>query len=151
MNIKVIAENKKSRFDYELLETFEAGIKLSGPEVKSIKAGHISLKEAFIATRDNEAYLTNAHVSPYNPATYNNKEPRRSRKLLLKKEELNTLSNKSQAGGLTIVPVKIYLSHGLVKLEIALARGKKLQDKRETLKQRDIERDAQHELKNFRS
>lgn len=150
MNIKVISDNKKARFDYELLENYEAGIELTGPEVKSIKQGHISLKEAFIATRNNEAYLTNAHVSPYNPATHNNSEPRRSRKLLLKRDELNNLISKSQASGLTIVPVKIYLKRGLVKLEIALARGKKLHDKRETLKRRDIERDAQREVKDFR-
>lgn len=147
MNIKVVADNKKARFDYELLETFEAGIELFGPEVKSIKDGHISIKEAYVVPTGSELFLINAHVSPYNPAAHENSEPKRSRRLLLKRTEIDHLIGGAQAGGHTIVPVKIYLSHGLVKLEIALARGKKLHDKRETLKQRDIDRDIAKELK----
>lgn len=147
--MKTIADNKKARFDYELLENFEAGVELTGPEVKSIKEGHISIKEAFIHLKDNEAWLVNAHVSPYNPASRENSDPKRTRRLLLKRKELVLLTGKSQAAGLTIVPVKIYLSHGLIKLEIALAKGKKLYQKKELIKQRDIERDSQRELKNF--
>lgn len=147
MNVKVVAENKKARFDYELLETLEAGLELSGPEVKSIKSGHISIKEAYVVPKDAELWLINAHVSPYNPASRENADPKRSRKLLLKRSEIDHLTNQSQAGGLTIVPVKVHLSHGLVKLEISLAKGKKAYNKKETIKRRDIEREVQRELK----
>jgi SsrA-binding protein len=129
------------------LETYEAGIALTGPEVKSVKEGHISIKEAYVVGKDRELWLINAHISPYNPATVYNQDPKRSRRLLLNREEIDGLANRSQAGGLTIVPVKVYLKRGLVKLEIALARGKKLHDKRETLKRRVIEREVQRELK----
>lgn len=145
--IKVIAENKKARFDYEILETYEAGIELLGPEVKSIRSGHISLKEAFASVKDNQVWLNNAHVSPYKPAAGNNTEPTRARRLLLKRTEIEKLISSSQATGNTIVPVKVYLSHGIVKIEIALARGRKLHEKKEKLKQKDILRDVQKELK----
>ena len=148
-NIKVIAENKKAHFDYELLETYEAGIELTGPEVKSIRAGHISLKESFASVKDNQVWLNNAHVSPYKPAAGNNSEPTRARRLLLKRTEIDKLIGASQAGGNTIVPVKIYLSHGIIKLEIALARGRKLHDKRDVLKKRQVERDVAKELKDI--
>lgn len=148
--IKVIAENKKARFDYELLETYEAGIELTGPEVKSIRSGHISLKESFATVKDNQVWLNNAHVSPYKPAADMNSEPTRARRLLLNRSEIDKLVTASQASGNTIVPVKIYFSHGIIKLEIALARGKKLHQKKEILKSKDIERDAQRELKNLR-
>lgn len=148
-NIKVIAENKKARFDYELLETYEAGIELTGPEVKSIRDGHISLKESFASVKDNQVWLNNAHVSPYKPAAGNNSEPTRARRLLLKRTEIDRLIGASQASGNTIVPVKIYLSHGIVKLEIALARGRKSHEKKEKLKQKDILRDVQKELKDI--
>lgn len=147
MNIKVITDNKKARFDYELIENFEAGIQLTGPEVKSIKEGHISIKEAYVVPNGNELSLINAHISPYNPASRENSDPKRSRKLLLKRKEIDNLLSKVQAGGLTIVPVKVYLSRGLVKLDIALAKGKKSYDKREAIKRKDIERDIQKELK----
>lgn len=147
--IKVIAENKKARFDYELLENYEAGIELTGPEVRSIRDGHISLKESFATVKDNQVWLNNAHVSPYKPAASNNAEPTRARKLLLKRSEIDKLIGASQASGSTIVPVKIYLSHGIIKLEIALARGRKLHDKRELLKARQQNRDVAVELKNI--
>jgi len=146
-NIKVIAENKKARFDYELLETYEAGIELTGPEVKSIRDGHISLKESFASVKDNQVWLNNAHVSPYKPAADNNGEPTRARRLLLKRTEIDKLIGASGAGGNTIVPVKIYFSHGIIKVEIALARGRKLHDKREVLKKRQQDRDVAKELK----
>jgi SsrA-binding protein len=149
-NIKVIAENKKARFDYDILETYEAGVELFGPEVKSIRDGHISLKESFASVKDNQVWLNNAHVSPYKPAADMNSEPTRARRLLLKRDEINKLIGAAQTNGLTIVPVKIYLSHGIIKLEIALARGRKLHEKKEKLKQKDIERDAQKELKDIR-
>lgn len=150
MNTKVVADNKKARFDYELLENFEAGLELTGPEVKSIKAGHMSIKEAFVTFKDNEAWLLNAHVSPYGPASRENSDPKRTRRLLLKRTEIDYLKQKAETAGLTVVPVKVYLSKGFIKAEIALARGKKLHDKRETLKRRDIERDVQRELKSWK-
>lgn len=148
-NIKVIAENKKARFDYEILETYEAGIELTGPEVKSIREGHISLKESFASVKDDQVWLNNAHVSPYKPAADNNSEPTRARRLLLSRNEIDELIGASQASGNTIVPVKIYFSHGIIKLEIALARGRKLHDKREVLKNRQINRDVATEIKNL--
>ncbi|MEI7690522.1 MAG: SsrA-binding protein SmpB [bacterium] len=146
-NIKVIADNKKAHFDYDLIEKYEAGIELTGPEVKSIKSGHISIKEAFATVKNNEIWLTNAHVSPYKPASLNNSEPTRPRKLFLNKAEINHLIGAVQTQGLTLVPVKVYLTHGLVKTEIALARGLKKYDKRKLIKNRDINRDLARELK----
>ena len=146
-NIKVIAENKKARFDYEILEKYEAGIELTGPEVKSIRAGHISLKESFASVKDSQIWFNNAHVSPYKPAAGNNAEPTRPRRLLLKKAEIEKLIGATEAKGNTIVPIKIYLSHGLVKLEIGLARGKKLHQKKEALRNKDIARDMDREVK----
>jgi len=148
-NIKVIAENKKARFDYEILETYEAGIELIGPEVKSIRDGHISLKESFASVKDNQVWLNNAHVSPYKPAAGNNAEPTRARRLLLKRIEIDKIIGASQASGYTIVPVKIYFSHGIIKVEIALARGRKLHDKRQLLKDRQQNRDVAVEMKNI--
>lgn len=145
--IKVIAENKKARFDYEILENLEAGIELTGPEVKSIRAGHISLKESFATVKDNQIWLNNAHVSPYKPAADMNAEPTRPRRLLLKRGQIDDLTAKVQAGGNTIVPIKIYFSHGLIKVEIGLARGKKLHQKKEALKNKDIMKDAEREIK----
>jgi len=147
--IKVIAENKKARFDYDLIETFEAGIELLGPEVKSIRDGHISLKESFASVKDNQIWLNNAHVSPYKPAADMNSEPTRARRLLLKREEIDKMIGAVQASGFTIVPVKIYFSHGIIKLEIAIARGRKHHDKREVLRKRQQNRDAATELKNI--
>ena len=146
-NIKIVSDNKKARFNYELIETYEAGIELTGPEVKSIKSGHISINEAFATIKSSEIWLTNAHISPYKPANQNNSEPTRPRKLLLKKNEINHLLGKVQAEGFTLVPTKVYLSHGLIKIEIALARGEKNRDKREIIKKRDIDREISRELK----
>ncbi len=146
-NIKVIATNKKAHFDYEILEVFEAGIELIGPEVKSIRDGHISLKESFASVKDNQIWLNNAHVSPYKPAAANNAEPTRARRLLLKKGEITELISKVQTAGYTIVPVKIYFSHGLIKVEVALARGKKQHDKRNVIKNRELDIETRRELK----
>lgn len=146
-NIKIVSDNRKARFNYEFIETYEAGIELTGPEVKSIKSGHISINESFATVKGNEIWLTNAHVSPYKPASINNAKPTRPRRLFLKKKEIDHLLGKVQAEGFTMVPTKVYLSHGLIKVELALARGKKKHDKRETIKKRDIERDVSRELK----
>jgi len=145
--IKVIATNKKAHFDYEIMESFEAGVELTGPEVKSIRDGHISLKESFVNVKDNQLWLNNAHVSAYKPAAGNNTEPTRPRRLLLKRTEINGLIGKIQASGYTVVPVKVYFSHGIIKAEIALARGKKLHDKRSVIKNRELEIEVNRELK----
>lgn len=145
--MKVIATNKKARFDYEILETFEAGVVLTGPEVKSVKAGQVSIKESFATLRGEEVFLTNAHISPYKQASNIEQEPTRSRKLLLKKSEISSLIGKSKTQGLTLIPIKIYLKRGFVKVEIGLGKGKKLHDKRESIKKKDTQRDIQRELR----
>ncbi len=143
----MIATNKKARFDYEILETFEAGVVLRGPEVKSVKLGHISIKEAYATVRSEEVFLTNAHISPYKQAANVEQEPTRSRKLLLKKSEIKSLIGKSKTEGITLIPVQVYLKRGFVKVEIGLGRGKKKHDKRQTIKQKDIKRDIQREMR----
>ena len=143
-----LAINKKALYDYEILEKFEAGLVLSGQEVKSVKAGQISLKGAFVTFHNNKAYLTNAHITKYkqagNMADY---DPTQSRELLLHKREIHYLQAKSQEKGLTIVPLSVYTKQRFVKLEIALAKGKKEFDKRETIKKRDSDRELRQILK----
>ncbi len=131
--------NKKARFEYEILETFQAGIKLTGPEVKSVRAGHAQLSGSYVIVRGDKATLLNAHISPYRPAFTNNAEPTRTRELLLRKSELKKLEDKIQEG-LTCVPLSIYLKNNLIKVEIGLARGKKLHDKRKSIKDRETKR-----------
>jgi SsrA-binding protein len=146
-NIKVVARNKKARFDYEILETYEAGIVLTGPEVKSVKAGQVSIKEAFATVKGEEVFLTNAHISPYKQAANVEQDPTRSRKLLLKKSEISSLIGKVKTQGLTLIPTQIYLKRGFVKVEVGLGKGKKLHDKREKIKKKDTQREIQRELK----
>ena len=148
-NIKIIDKNKKAYFDYFMEETFEAGIVLEGNEVKSVKMGHVSLKDSFCHIEKGEVFLKNCHITPYEKGSAFNAEPRRSRKLLLKKQEINKLIGKIKAKGYTLVPTQIYFSGRFVKVQIALARGKKAYDKRETLKQKDIKRDVERQLKNL--
>ncbi len=141
----ILAVNKRASFDYEILEKFEAGLVLTGSEVKSIKTGHISLKGSYVTfkktTKDLlELYLINTHIPLYKYARLENYDPERPRKLLLKKREIKYLVGKRQEKGLTLVPIKLYTKHSLIKLEFALARGKKKVDKREAIKKREIER-----------
>lgn len=147
----ILAVNKQANFDYQLLESYEAGLILSGPEVKSIKAGHVSLKGAFVTKRDSKGrvayYLTNATVSPYPYADNTDYDPQRSRPVLLHKSEIAKLLGKTQEAGLTLVPTKIYTKGNLIKLEFALARGKKQHDKREAVKKRDVNRQIRREMK----
>jgi SsrA-binding protein len=144
--MKIIATNRRAKFDYELKEKFEAGLVLTGSEVKSIKAGHIDLKGSYISFRGQEAYLVKAHVSPYKQAmNLDSYDPESERKLLLHKSELNRIIEDSKSQHLTIVPTAIGLSRGRIKLEIALARGKKLYDKREDKKRKSMLRDARLE------
>ena len=138
-----LAYNKRVRFDYDLQESLEAGIKLLGTEVKSVRAGHMSLKGAFVTIHEEEAYLTNATIPPWQPknapADY---DPTRSRKLLVQKEQLKRLMGAKQAQGLTIVPIRVYVNRGQIKVEIALARGKKTYQKKQQIKEADIQRDV---------
>lgn len=139
---KLISSNKKAHFDYLLFDKFEAGIALLGTEIKSIRKNGANLKDSYIKITDNlEAYLINCHISPYEFGNIYNHEPRRDRKLLLNKKEILKILNKVKQEKYTIVPTQMYFSTRWVKLEIALAKGKKLYDKRDSLKKKDIERD----------
>jgi len=140
--MKLLAKNKRATYDYEITDKLVAGLVLSGPEVKSIKAGHASLKGSFVHLRDDEAWLTNAHITPY-PQAHAKPDPIRSRKLLLHRKQLEQI----KAGGLVPVPMALLQDRGLVKLEIGLGRGKKKYDKRQVIKQRDTERDIARTLK----
>ena len=141
---KLISSNKKAYFDYFLFDKFEAGICLKGTEIKSIRKNGANLKDSYIKiTDDFEAVLINCHISPYEFGNIYNHETRRDRKLLLNKKEILKILNKTKQGGYTIVPTKMYFSSRYVKIEIALAKGKKLYDKRETLKKKDIKREIE--------
>ena len=144
---KSIAKNRKAEFEYFLLERFEAGISLQGSEIKSIRAGQISLQEAYVSVTENEAWLKEAHIAVYNPASYTNHDPKRSRQLLLNKKEIHELWTAVRQKGVSIVPVKMYLKDGRAKLEIAIAKGKKLYDKRQVMEKKDVERDISRSLK----
>lgn len=146
-NIKVVATNRKAKFEYFLVEIFEAGIVLQGSEIKSIRAGQVSLTEAFVQTDGEDAWLHNAHIAPYEPANRYNHDPVRPRRLLLHKKEIRKLWDEVRQKGITIIPTRIYLKAGRAKVEIALARGKKSYDKRETIAKRDRERDSAREMR----
>lgn len=139
--------NRRAKRDYQILEKYEAGIALNGAEVKSVKQGRIKLEESFVRIKDREAFLLNAHISPYLPAGSRGHDPLRDRKLLLRKKEILTLSLKTAHSDLTIIPLSCYTKRGLIKLEIALARGKRKYEKREAIKRRDIEREVERELR----
>jgi SsrA-binding protein len=147
---KIISDNRKARYLYEILETYEAGIQLMGTEVKSIREGKANLQDGYALIRNGEAWLLNVHISPYTGSgEYFNHDPRRTRKLLLHRQEIRKLIGKVEQQGLTLVPLKIYLKRGLVKVSIALAKGKKLHDKREDLKRRQDQREIQRAMKNY--
>jgi SsrA-binding protein len=142
-NIKVVATNRKAGFEYFLLERLEAGLSLQGSEIKSIRAGQMSLTEAFIDIElGKEAWLIEAHIAPYEQANRFNHDPKRKRRLLLHRKEIRKLWNEVRQKGVTIVPIKVYLKNGRAKIEIALAKGKKLHDKRDTIAKRDQERES---------
>lgn len=148
MSVKAI--NKKVGYDYELLDHYEAGLVLSGQEVKSIKAGQMSLKGSFVTLRGNELFLTNANVPKYKfAANVKNYDPTRPRKLLLKKSEIDSLIGKLKTKGLTLVPIRVYTKKRLLKLEFAIGRGKKKFDKREDIKRKESKRKAQRALKSY--
>jgi len=147
MENTVVATNRKAFHEYHILEQFEAGIQLKGSEVKSIREGKASLKQAYILIRKGEAWLRGAHIATYSHTGFEGHEPVRDRKLLLHKREIQKINSKLAEKGLTAVPTKLYFKGGLIKLEFGLAKGKKLYDKRDTKKKRDVERDIQRALK----
>lgn len=146
--IKIISDNRQARFLYEILETYEAGIQLVGTEVKSIREGKVNLKDGYGLIRNGEAWLINVHISPYERSgEYFNHDPRRTRKLLLNRREINKLIGQVEQKGLTLVPLKIYFKNSRVKIALGLGKGKKLHDKRESLKRRQDERDMARAMK----
>jgi len=146
MSVKVVARNRKAQHDYFLLDTYEAGISLLGSEIKSIRAGQISIKEAYVRVDGKQAWLVDAHIAPYDHANRNNHEPRRVRKLLLHKREIDKLYDQVRKKGVTIIPTRVYLKRGLAKVEIAIAQGKKKYDKRQAIAKRDAQREIERQL-----
>lgn len=139
---QISIKNRKARFEYHFLDTYSAGLKLMGTEIKSIREGKVNLQEAFCYFNNHELFIKQMHISPYSQGTHYNHEPTRERKLLLKKKELAKLESKMNEKGLTIIPTRLFINNrGLAKLDIALARGKKLFDKRDDIKQRDVNRE----------
>lgn len=145
-NNKVVATNRRARHNYSILETFEAGIQLVGTEVKSLRDGQASLADAFATVDDGEIWLRNVHIPEYHHGTWTNHAPRRNRKLLLHRSQIDGLIGRIRDGNLTLVPLKLYFSEGKVKVELALARGKEARDKRQDLARRDAEREITREL-----
>jgi SsrA-binding protein len=145
-NVKVVATNRKAGFEYFLMERFEAGLALQGSEIKSIRAGQMSIQESFVDIENGEqAWLVEAHIAPYEQANRFNHDPRRRRRLLLHKKQIRELWNNVRMKGMTIVPTRVYLEDGRAKIEIALAKGKKAYDKRATIAKRDEARSAERE------
>lgn len=146
--MKIVAQNKKAYHDYFIEDTYEAGIELMGTEIKSVRKGSVNLKDSFIRIKNDEAFIENMHIAPYEQGNRFNHEPLRTRRLLLHKKEIKKLQKEVKEGGLTIVPTKLYFNTSKLKVEIALAKGKKLFDKRQDLKEKDARRDVEKALKN---
>ena len=144
---KLIASNRKARFEYEILDTLEAGIALLGPEVKSLRAGNANLTDAYAIVRRGEVFLVNAHIGPYDQAGRANAAPRRERKLLLHRAEIARFAGRAAERGFTLVPLELYFKEGRAKVQLGLARGKKAHDKRETIRERDSEREIQRAVR----
>jgi SsrA-binding protein len=147
---KLVAQNRRARHDYEILDTIETGIVLVGPEVKSLRQGKASLAEAYAVVRGGELWLVNAHVSPYEQAGRENPDPRRDRKLLAHRSEIARLAGQVAERGLTLVPLALYFKNGRAKVELALARGKRRHDKRESIREREQEREIERALRRRR-
>ena len=150
MGEKTLVSNRRARREYFIEDTYEAGIVLKGSEIKSIRAGRANLQDSYVTIRNGEAWLINSHVSPYKQASIENHEPKRDRKLLLNRREINRLVGKVQAKGYTIVPLRLYLKNNRAKVEIALAKGKKLYDKRADLAKRQAQRDIERAMRRSR-
>ncbi|MBF0777316.1 SsrA-binding protein SmpB [Streptococcus cuniculi] len=144
---KVLAQNKKARHDYSIVDTIEAGLVLTGTEIKSIRAGRINLKDGFAQIRKGEAWLNNVHISPYDEGNIWNQDPTRTRKLLLRKKQIESLEQEVKGTGMTLVPLKVYLKDGFAKILIGLAKGKHDYDKRESIKRREQNRDIARMMK----
>lgn len=147
-DIKIVSRNRKAKFEYELFDTFEAGIELRGTEIKSIRASKVSLSESYVRTNGRQAWLVGAHIAPYDQASTFNHDPERDRRLLLHKREIKTIWDGVRLKGMTIVPTMLYLRDGLAKVEIALAKGKRQYDKRQAIKKRDMARDVDRAMYN---
>lgn len=145
---RISLKNKKAFFDYEILEKYEAGLVLVGSEVKSLRQGKASFKDSYARIINKELWIINFHITPYEHGGYSNHDPLRQRKLLLHKHDIKRLIGKIEERGLTLVPLRLYFKNGRAKMEVGLARGKKVFDKRKTIAKRDMDRDAQRELKN---
>lgn len=148
---KIIATNKKAYHDYFIEETYEAGIELKGSEVKSIRLSRVNLKDSFALVKNGEVFVLNVHISPYDKGSYFNEDPMRTRKLLLKRQEINKLRGKVEQKGYTLVPTKLYFKDSLVKVELALCKGKELHDKRKDIKNKENKRTAERAIKEYRS
>ena len=147
MTVKVVATNRKARHEYHFDDTYEAGLVLMGTEIKSIRAGQVSIQEGFVLFEGGEAWLANVHIAQYDPASQQNHDPRRQRKLLLHRRQIDRLESRAREKGYTVIPTKLYLKDGRAKVEIALARGKKLYDKRQAIAERDSKRQMDRALK----
>ena len=143
-----VANNRKARHDYNILETYEAGIALTGTEIKSVRASKMNIKDGFVQARNGELWLENVNISIYDQGNIFNHDPLRNRKLLLHKKEIRKISSSIQEKGITVVPLKVYLKHGFAKVLIGISEGKKQYDKRETIKKRDQEREIRRVMKN---
>ena len=149
--MKIITVNKKAFHDYEIVQKFEAGMALMGSEVKSLRAGAVNLKDSHVEVRRGEMILINCHISPYSNASFNNHEPRRERKLLLHKREIAKCDQRVTVKGMSIIPLRLYFNEkGLAKIEIALAKGKRQYEKKQKIKERDVKREVDRELKHFK-
>ena len=146
--LKPLAQNRKARHEYFIEDTYECGLALAGTEVKSIRAGKVNLKDSYAQVKDGECFLIGMHISPYEQGNIFNQDPFRKRKLLLHKHEIKKLGALSQADGYSLIPLQLYLRDGLVKLELAVAKGKKLYDKRHSIAERDAKRDMERSMKN---
>jgi len=145
--VKVVATNRKARHEYFLLEMYEAGLELHGSEIKSIRAGQISLAEAYVQVEEHQAWLVDAHIAPYEQASHFNHEPRRPRRLLLHRSEIKDLWDAVRQKGVTVIPTQVYLKEGRAKLQIAIGKGKKLYDKRAAIAKRDTQREIEREFR----
>jgi len=145
--MKILAKNRRAFYDYEIIEKYEAGLMLLGTEVKSAKSGHINISEAYVVITNEEAFLLNAHISEYKYGNIQNHEPRRTRKLLLKKRELRRLIGTTKQRGYTIIPLQVYEKKGWLKVEIAVGKGKRKYDKREKIKKREADREIERAMK----
>lgn len=149
--VKQIATNRKAYHDYFLEDTYEAGIALTGTEIKSVRASRVNLRDGFVQIRNGEAWLLNVHISPYDFGNRENHEPRRERRLLLHRQEIRKLQSKVAERGWTVVPLRLYLKDGRAKVEVALVRGKRLYDKKDAIAERDMDREMEREIKEWDS